>query len=232
MQPQIQSQSTVFIPPLPSTASRLPAPRSNVSNRAVIYDPVENRLKVAESALERKVFLVLRARPDILLIEDQPPAVQYLDALGDERTHHFDFRVTLQTGKKIAVAVKPFAIAQRRNLKSTLALIAARLPQGYSDRVTLITDRDLHGDVLYNAELIHSCRRNPNPNIEQQIREILSNTHGAVRIEDLVKQTGHAGMAFRAVVHLIALGELELSESTRIIHSARIRVANTLGGAR
>ena len=67
-------------------------------------------MRYYESKREQEGLYLLLARPDVVDIWDQPPPVFYHDANGRKRSHTFDFLITLSSGKRIAIAVKPDAL--------------------------------------------------------------------------------------------------------------------------
>ena len=76
----------------------------------------DNRPRIIEfdSKLEQRVLWLLLARPDVWDIREQPASLGYVDGAGKSRRHTFDFLVTLQSGRRYAVVVKP----ERRVCKS------------------------------------------------------------------------------------------------------------------
>lgn len=211
-----------FRPPLPSAATRKLPLRSKSSNRGSLVNPATGVVTDYHSVPERNTLLVTLARRDVLNVHEQPPAVEFRDIDGKLHHHTFDFLVHLTSGRKVAVAVKPYDVAARKNLMATLQAIAAQLPAGFADEVKLITERNLHPDDVYNAELIQSVRTHPNPESDEQVRAVACTLVGAATIECITTQFERRGEAFRSVVHLIYRDELRLVGARRITHGARV----------
>lgn len=133
--------------PAPSRASRRVSARSKASARVQIVDRRECLARPVvlqvESALEAKCFALLAARPDVLDIIEQPPAVRYQDPRGVGRWHTFDFLVALRSGSRLAIAVRPWERVQKRRFDDLLRLIAPQVPKSFADRVVLFTDADI-----------------------------------------------------------------------------------------
>jgi hypothetical protein len=148
---------------------------------------------------------------------EQPPAVVFLDEKGSERRHVFDFLVKKRDGSTIAVDVKPSIRVAR--FKPTFLKMIEKIGS-YADAYILLSEENFTRDELHNAELIQAVRRDPNPSYDDNIRALIANMHGSVRIRDLVEESGLDGAGFRAIVRLIAAEELLLIERGRINHAA------------
>jgi hypothetical protein len=174
-----------------------------------------------ESTLERRAQLRAFAHPGAVRAEEQQ-RLEYIDAAG-RRTHHW-FDLLLTTSREvIAIAVKPYDIAERSDFRTLLQLIAIQTPKHFADRVVLVTERNLPRDVVYNAELIHSVRLDPEPDVDEVVRAKISTIPEPLRINDLTTRCGIGGSAFRSVVRLIAAGEINLAHrGSRIAPSSLI----------
>jgi hypothetical protein len=221
---------TVWRAPAPSRASRIPSRRSRGSGRAVVIGGANPSAILCESILEKKILLLLLACPDIVDIVEQPPAVTFLDEKGRERRHVFDFLVKKRDGSTIAVDVKPSTRVAR--FKPTFLKIIEKIGS-YADAYVLLSEENFTRDELHNAELIQAVRRDPNPSYDDNIRALIADMHGCVRIRDLVEESGLDGGGFRAIVRLIAAKELQLVEGGRINHAAFVAKPDgvLLGGA-
>lgn len=90
-------------------------------------------------------------REDLVDIVEQPPAISFTKPDGRKGRYTFDFLVKLTDGSSIAVEVKPYDVAERRNLRNRLRYVAAAMPKTYANRVFLVTDRDLNPDTAREA---------------------------------------------------------------------------------
>lgn len=162
---------------------------------------------VFESHLELMVIWLLAAMPEVATIVDQPPPVPYLDHAGVERTHTFDFLVTMRDGRRLFIAVKP---AKRAGKALIVAkAIAAQLKPGIADEVHVVTDAAFTRTERHNAALIAQCARFPVTEHDETIDRITARMTGAVRIGHLVETSGLAGMGFRAIIRLVGSGLLQ-----------------------
>ncbi|MFS4581100.1 hypothetical protein [Phaeobacter sp. C3_T13_0] len=101
------------------------------------------RILQFESALEYAFLCLMLIRDDIHHIWDQPPAIQFVGADGRPAKHVFDFLITLSSGKKIAIAIKPMNRVLSRNFMSELEHVTRSVPKQFADRVLLITDKQI-----------------------------------------------------------------------------------------
>jgi hypothetical protein len=152
-----------------------------------------------ESSLERKVHRCAAAMRDTIEIWEQQP-VRYVDFSGHHTQHFFDLLVKKASGEKIAVAVKPSKIAEKKDFLSLLALIASQTPKEFADRVVLVTERDMSREQIHNAELIHAVRLDPNEDDDAIVRRRLNDTSGSPTIGELAEQCGIGAAGFRATV--------------------------------
>jgi hypothetical protein len=204
--------------PAPSQASRVPSRRSKGSSRALDVGGSSPREIHCESGMEADFLTVMLARRDVVDVQEQPPTVTYIDEDGCQSDHTFDFLVEMQDGRKIVYEVKPFARAVKHRWRDRIALIASQ-DEGFADGYALVTEKNFPRDVVHNAELIRSVRRN-GPEYDDCIREIVFSVRGRVKIGDIVARSGLDGDGFRAVVRLIDAGELKLVGGGRIDYPA------------
>ena len=215
-----------FSRPLSSRATRTPPPRSRASSRGHIPSrtaaDASLRLRHFESKLEQNVLYLLLARTDVVDIWDQPPPVSYADSRGNRHTHVFDYLVTLADGRRVAIAVKPSAIAERRNLRETLTLIRAATPLTYAHEVVLVTERSYTPAAARNAQKLHEFRRAADPEADDAVTRLIAILNGPTTIAELVAQSGLEGRAFRAVFRAIFAGFLRALDPGDILPSTMI----------
>lgn len=216
--------------PLPSRATRKLPTRSRMANRSLMVDPHRGRLIGAESNPERRTAFLLLARRDVVDLWDQPPVVHFRDAAGKKRRHTFDFLATLESGEKVAIAVKPLAKAKSQKLEATLAIIAPQIDPAFATSVALVTEADLDPVAVRNAVLIYSAAREPFRDVDAEaaVRAALS-TASEQTVGDVIAATGLKGRAFRAIVRLIADFEIEPATADAIDYDLAIRLVT--GGA-
>lgn len=221
------SSESSFKRPLPSKATRKPPARSKASSRGHVTGggPPSGsppRLRYFESKREQDVLYLLLARPDVVDIWDQPPPVFYHDANGRKRSHTFDFLITLSSRKRIAIAVKPDAIAERQGFRETLQCIRAATPLSFANEIVLITERSYCPSAARNAQKLHDFRRTPDPEADGSIGTLVRGLSGPTTIAELVEASGLGGRAFRAAFRAIYAGILRALEPGDILPTTRI----------
>lgn len=184
-----------------------------------------------ESSLEKKIQLYAFSRPGTAEVKEQQ-RVDYIDFSGRSTQHYFDLLLETTNGESIAIAIKPSAIAEKSDVRSLLELIASQTPKAVADRVVLVTERNITRDLVYNAELIHSVRLDPEPDSDDVVRSHVGELHGSLRIAELTKRCGIGGSAFRSVVRLIASGDIHLPDRRARITPESLICLPALGEAR
>ncbi len=101
---------------------------------------------------------ILALRNDVTGVEEQVPPFTYTDERGKTRQHYLDFRVTLASGERIGVAVKPEADRPSPRVPSTLRLIAKAMPKSVADRIDLITDKMIPAELRSFVAAVESAR--------------------------------------------------------------------------
>ena len=211
---------------MPSRATRMPSARSRASLRGALVAqlPADQhpRKLVFESKLEERVLFLLLAHPDVVDIWDQPPAIIYCAANGRERRHVFDYLVTFASGHRAALAVKPFAVAERRQFREELQLIRTATPPTYARDVILVTDRSFKPEDARNAQKLHEFRRSPDDAADAAVMALIDALSGATTIAELVTQSGLQGRGFRAVFRAIYAGALRTLDAGDILPGTRV----------
>lgn len=221
------SSEPSFARPLPSKATRRPSVRSKSSSRGHVVGGGSSygsppRLRYFESKREQDVLYLLLARPDVVDVWDQPPPVSYRDATGRKRSHVFDFLITLTSGQRIAIAVKPAAIAERQSFRETLQRIRAATQLSFANEIVLVTERSYCPSAARNAQKLHDFRRVPDPEADSSMETLVRDLRGPATIADLVDASGLGGRAFRAAFKAIYAGLLRVLEPGDILPTTRI----------
>lgn len=168
----------------------------------------DRRVLIFESHLERKAASVLVARPDIVHLWDQPPAVNYKDYDGSWRRHTFDFLATRRCGTRFAIAVKPAELVKLRNFDARLRLIAQQVPPSYATGVILVTEKMISDDDFSNSLLLRSVLLDTDFEAYELLTSIVGSLNGATTVAHLGKTLRRNNGGFRAVVRLISEGVL------------------------
>lgn len=213
-------------PPEKSRASRIVTKPSRGGSRVTIVAGTPEREFHLESYLEAKAAYVILARRETADLQEQPPAINYVDAEGRTRRHTFDFLQTLRDGTRILVAVKPWRRAIEKDLPRTLRSIAEQLGASdldIADRVALLTERRLGRDVVHNARLILSVGRDVDPEADAAVAEIVAALQGETTLRGIATSSGFDGRGFRAGIRLIADGRLVVPKAARLAPETRVR---------
>ncbi len=211
-----------YTPTYPSTASRKISRRSKGSSRGAFVVPDELRQILIESSIEKSGALWLLAQPDLVRLDDQPPAVRIVHPDGQPGWHTFDFRAHFDDGRRILISVKDEAHATKNDVAGFLQHIAPQIPKSFADGVMLYTERSVSPAMLSNARLIQAVRRDPPHPADAVVAAIVATTQGQVRIGDVVADSGHGAAAFRAIVRLIAKRVILLTADERIGYATRV----------
>ena len=181
----------------------------------------DERVIAVESHLEMNCALVLSARREVVELREQV-AFPWIDDIGRNRTHFFDFLATLRDGSRTAIFVKPMRLSKKQKFVSEARQILPQVSSDFADRVVLMTDCDINPVELFNAELLHSVRL-ADPDIDCTAEAAVANLQGVATVADLVKAVAIPGQGFRAVVRLVRNHILELVQNERIAPDALLR---------
>ncbi|VDC26341.1 hypothetical protein [Pseudogemmobacter humi] len=211
---------TPWQPPQRSTGTRSFPARSRSSSRGFLlaHLPAEARPRqiIYESNLERQTALLLLARRDLRNLWDQPPKVAFTDKRGQIAHHIFDYLAEFDGGRRVAIAVKPQARAERLGFRETLARIRADLPPHFADEVVLVTEKTLPAAAMHIAELLHMFRACHDPEADGIVGDLMAAQYRPFCIADLVADSGLGGRAFRALVRAIYAGLVRADFDSRI----------------
>lgn len=206
--------------PLKSRATRSFAARSKSSVRGFLFAqlPSQDRPRqiIYESNLERRVLLTFLARHDLADIWDQPPSIEYPSESGGLRRHTPDFLVTLRSGVRLAIAVKPAAAAERLGFRDELSRIRSAMPHTYADELLLVRDTDLNDADVRNAELLHIARQTVEPEARKVVGKILAGLQGTKSFAELQAEAGMAERGWAALICAIHDGEGRVKPGCRI----------------
>lgn len=173
---------------------------------------------------------ILTLRNDVISVEEQIPPFTYTDERGKTRQHYIDFRVTLANGERIAIAVKPEAVARRRGFRQTLRLIAKAMPKSVADRIDLITDKMIPAELRSFVAAVESARADQQHRPTQTAADdaaaakVIATMAGAWTLGHLQRAIGLPdGRSFRAVVRAIASGKLSMPDGFRLADDEYVR---------
>ena len=223
---EVTANHNAWVPVQPSTASRSVPIRTKGSFRVDRVLLRENRVLSSESMVEANVAAVVETLPNVASLRDQWPCVSYVDEHGIEREHTFDFHVTLVTGRRIAICVKPFDKVQESGLLNVLRLIKQQSALGrFADEVVILTERDVENGRARNAREILRARRMRNEREVEAARAAVASVWGSVRFHDLLVGLESPAHRRNAIWCLIDEGFLVPETDGRIDDRTYLRVA-------
>ena len=192
--------------------------------RATVFTSAGNRRMTTESYLEATVRTVMLARRDIAQLQEQPPAIRYIDLEGRHREHTFDFLATRSNGSRVAISVKPSKKATPR-FRAELRNISGQVSEDFAEGVLLVTDRAVPPDIRSNAQMICSVREDRDYDTYARLVELVRTLRGAASIGDIGHSLKRSTSCFRAVVRLIAAGFLVPVASAPFVPTTLVRAA-------
>lgn len=201
---------------------------SNASCRHVV---VHDGYKLfTESSLESHVANALMAMPTVKSLREQYPRVSYTNACNEHATHTFDLFVEMADGVKLAIAVKPWELAQAKQFFAQLNRIAAFVPPNVADAVILVTDRALtEAQRKLNRAIASACRDYPCAAgaalaADRAVVSLAERLSSAVTLDEFARALPPLdGQGFRATLRAIKAGHLEVECAHLEIGRTRVR---------
>jgi len=190
--------------PKQSAASRVPSDKSPFNTRATAVNPLNDTIILMESALELKAGRILKTM-DVIEIREQMDKIEWVDLDGVVHTHTFDFWIRKRSGKRVAIAVKPFEKLASKRLLDMLILIKDQGIGGIADDVSFITEYFASEYAAANAEEILFARRARNDADVEEAKAILRHVCGRIRFGELLK--GLEVQAYRRTALWVLVGE-------------------------
>jgi hypothetical protein len=192
-----------FQPPTESRSVRTIARRSRSSSRGAIVAKLpaqpQPRIIQFESKLEQRVLHLYLARPDIWDVWEQPPSLVYRDEDRAVRQHFFDFLITLTSGRRLAVAVKPLKRVTRSGFISVLRRMRQQMTKEFADDIVLVTDADFTRDEALNAERYHAFGKGVTDESLSHVKGLIKKIDFPCSVRQLVDDLGGGSAAYRSV---------------------------------
>lgn len=182
-----------------------------------------NTAIITEAILERKAAQHYLAQPDVVSVRAQVGPVPYRGLDNAQHTHVFDLLVERGDGRRIAVAVKPYALAVKERLDLKLGCIAQSISPKFADEVTLFTDRTISRATEANNARFHALRKVEDTEADAAVRRFIGTLTGQITLRRLVEVVGLGGRAFRAAFVAVFLGLLVQVSSGVIDYSTVVR---------
>ncbi|WP_289014303.1 hypothetical protein [uncultured Methylobacterium sp.] len=165
------------------------------------------RRVVFQSMIELHAALRLFSDPSVETLIDQPPAITYTRN-GRQHRHTFDFLAVLRSGERVAVACKASMRAELKDLAGFYRSIAHQIPRSFATRIVIFTELSFSKADIYNAGLLHDCRRDPVGEADAAVAACAGGLYGRTTLGAIVEATGLGGDGFRAAIR--ALGDRTL----------------------
>lgn len=207
--------------PAPSRANR-PIPIRSKGHCVVnaVLGRGHGQVTEGESYTEYKNLLIVNADPEVADFRVQ---AEFLYGLNREHRHYFDVLKTMVDGRIIAETVKPRARLRSGVFLREMAEIAWWVREfGFADEVRLITEADIDPIDLHNGRVLAGVRLVEAAALAQA-RIVVSQLTGSVSLRDLVNEIALGAPGYRALLHLLARNELQLTHRERITPQSNVR---------
>ena len=214
--------------PAPSRSTRGWGTRCSRSTRETKFG-LDDRLLDCESGLEGRAAAPFRGRSHVVDVREQPPVLRFFDDEGEERKHFVDLLVTLRDGTRIAVLVKPRAIAHQCNLGRVRDLLASQAPRSFADHYVIVAEDKLPRSIVSNGQLFTDVRRFGPFSDDQSVQAVLAVVTQPMSVSDVFVMAGVG--TFRALVRCVLDGNLVVEGGGTLDHGASVRPSDAVGRA-
>jgi len=167
---------------------------------------------------------ILHADHGVKEVCEQPPPVHYRDSKGKLRAHTCDVLVTMVSGERISVDVKPESRVIPSGLRKTLQAIKAQVGDAFADTYCICTEAEITRELAENSRLILRCRNMWSRENVAKMARFAETINGAVQIGPLMYHSGLERKAMPAIINLIDGGYFEVSQGI-IDHSSYVRLS-------
>lgn len=114
-----------------------------------------SRTVEAQSFNEFNMAHILEAHPCVTSYIEQPFIITWIDKAGIHHKHIPDFSVTLKTGSKLVIEVKPDSALNKIEIIERAQFFSKYLPISHSMTYLLIVTSQIEGQELENARIIN-----------------------------------------------------------------------------
>lgn len=202
-------------------------PRSrNACRIFAVFPDLETRLPRIyglDSQTEYHHLALTLTNPSVLQVREQVGPVRFRRVDGSIGIHYFDLVITYNTGRKVAVAVKPTSrLASGRFLTELTQIRCAAVPE-VADELRLVTEQCFSRTAAVNAATYLRFALCPDAEADARLEETVAKLDGELTIADLIilSRTGSRGFraAYRAVFEqrlgLVSSGSINLHSIVR-----------------
>ncbi|WP_349295694.1 hypothetical protein ABEB22_14465 (plasmid) [Thioclava sp. 'Guangxiensis'] len=162
------------------------------------------------SLLEHKVALCCIYRPEFRDMEEQLSRIMVRTAGVCATPYWFDFRLTLTSGKRIAIAVKPERESSTYAFRQKMEAIRNIAVPEIADHVHIISERNIDPVRLARAKLFHAARF-PDPQLDMYVRSELIGLERPQSIKIFLAKTSLGGEGWWSVVRAIRAGVINVA---------------------
>lgn len=180
-----------------------------------------------DSLLEHNVALCCIYRTDFRDLEEQLARIMVRKSGTKATPYWFDFRLTLQTGKRIAISVKKERKAQTAKYQAEIRAACAVAVPEIADQVNTITERNIDRSHLANCKLFHAARF-PEESLDDRVAAALSHIDRPMAIHDVLEQAAIGPDGFWSAVRAIRWGDVEVCSRGVIDGNTIIRPINPI----
>ncbi|SDI92125.1 hypothetical protein [Alloyangia pacifica] len=162
------------------------------------------------SLLEHNAALCCIHLPDFRDIEEQVSRIMVRTSGVRPSPYWFDFRLTLTSGKRIAIAVKPEKERATYEFRRKLGVIRSVAVPEIADHVHVISERNINPIRLARAKLFHAARV-PDPERDLFVRSELAGMDRPRSIREFLDQSPVGREGWWSVIRAIRAGIIEVA---------------------
>lgn len=222
------------IVPLPDTLSGIVLPGASQAGRDVPrassahctgFVPLGNNngfRVVGESLLEINHYYVLNTVKNIVKMQEQVRFYFGWDP-KKQKQHIFDMLTVLDTGERIAFAIKPeirlnSTNKEKQDFEEHMQAVAWWVfEKDFADDVRILTEADLDPVALHNAKVLAAVRERDSDADLAAIHELRKLPEGGgLSLRELTLAIGMGARGYRALIRLLRGGEARLQALGRI----------------
>jgi hypothetical protein len=214
--------------PLPYRGHRSINPRSRGSCRifAVLPDLPTRKPRIygLDSQIEYHNLVITLTDPNVAQVNEQVGPIPFKDENGFPANHFIDLLITMKTGRRIAVAVKPTGRIESGRFMRELIQLRDTMPDEIADELRLVTERSFSRSDAVNAEMYLRFSLTPDIEVDARLSDFLNDRTEAMPISKICQSLGAGGRGFRCVVRALFESRLrKLSPGKINLHTSVVR---------
>ncbi|QPM91419.1 hypothetical protein [Pseudooceanicola algae] len=178
------------------------------------------------SLLEYKAALCCIYRTDFHDLEEQLAPIMARTQGVAATAYWFDLRLTLASGQRIAISVKPEQVARTYKFQHAMQVIRHVAVPAMADHVHVVTERNIDPIRLSRVKLFHAARH-PNPKLDLLVRSELAGMERPRTIRDFLDQTPVGRDGWWSVIRAIRSGIIVVADEEPITEHSIISSPGT-----